>query len=65
MASLIAGAKLFIGNQSFPFSVAEGLKANRLLEVSANCPDVSVNGENGHEFYFQEHFESLVKRLYK
>ena len=64
MASIISGSRLFIGNQSFPFSLAEGLKANRLLEVSTLCPDVSISGENGNEFLFQSHFESLVKQLY-
>jgi hypothetical protein len=65
MASLIAGAKLFIGNQSFPFSLAEALKVNRLLEVSMYTPDVSVNGKNGYEFYYQQHFASLVKKRYE
>lgn len=64
MASLIAGAKLFIGNQSFPFSIAEGLKTNRILEVSTISPDVAVNGSGAHEFYFQEHFERLVSEVY-
>lgn len=65
MASLIASAKLFIGNQSFPYSIAEGLKANRLLEVCHSAPDVAVCGTNGNEFYFQEHFEKLVKLRYE
>lgn len=62
MASLIAGAKLFIGNQSFPFSVSEGLKVNRLLETFPFSPDVPVIGKRGAEFIFQEHFESLVQK---
>ena len=65
MASIISGCRLFVGNQSFPFALAEALKANRLLEVSVVCPDVCVSGENGQQFYFQEHFEYLVKKLYK
>ena len=35
MARAIAGARLFIGNQSLPYSIAEALKARRLLEA---CP---------------------------
>lgn len=65
MASIISGCHLFIGNQSFPFAIAEALKANRLLEVSVVCPDVCVNGGNGQQFYFQQHFESMVKKQYK
>lgn len=35
LARLIAGAKLFVGNQSSPYSIAEGLKKPALLE---SCP---------------------------
>lgn len=65
MASLIAGAKLFIGNQSSPFAIAEGLKVNRLLEVYFDSPHVIPEGNNGFEFCFQEQFEKLVKMRYE
>lgn len=65
MASIIAGAKLFIGNQSSPFAIAEGLKVNRLLEVYFECPNVIPEGNNGFEFCFQEQFEKLVKMRYE
>jgi len=65
MASVIAGSKLFIGNQSFPFSIAEALKANRLLEVYFECPNVTVYGNNGFDFSFQPQFEKLVKLRYE
>ena len=64
MASVIAGAKLFIGNQSFPFSLAEALKVNRLLEVHFQCPNVTVYGDKGFDFCFQPQFEELVKLRY-
>lgn len=35
LARLIAGARLFVGNQSAPYSIAEGLKQNAILE---SCP---------------------------
>jgi len=35
LAKVIAGAKLFAGNQSSPMAVAQGLKQNTLLEI---CP---------------------------
>lgn len=65
MASVIAGAKLFIGNQSFPFSLAEALKINRLLEVYFECPNVTVYGDKGFDFAFQPQFEKLVKMRYE
>ena len=64
LAQLIMGCRLFIGNQSFPFSIAEGLKATRLLELYYQAPNVTVMGENGYDFCFQEQFEFLVKKLY-
>lgn len=63
LAQIIAGCKLFIGNQSFPFSVAEALKVPRILEVYYHTANVIPEGEDAHDFYFQEHFESLVKEL--
>ncbi len=65
LAGYIAGAKLFIGNQSFPFSIAEGMKVNRLLEVYYRSPNVNVYGTNGFDFCFQPQFEHLVKKRYE
>lgn len=39
VAEAIAGSDLFVGNQSSPYSVAEGLKHPRILEVSEKFPD--------------------------
>lgn len=63
MASIIMGSKLFIGNQSFPFSIAEGLKARRLLEVYFQAPNVIVEGAGGYDFCYQPQFEKLVRDL--
>lgn len=63
LAKVIAGCKFFIGNQSFPFSIAEALKVPRILETFFDTPNVIPEGENSYDFYFQEHFESLVKLL--
>jgi hypothetical protein len=65
MASVIAGSKLFIGNQSFPFSLAEAQKTNRLLEVYFQCPNLITTGNNGYDFCFQPQFEKLVKNRYE
>ncbi|MCC8408375.1 hypothetical protein LJ707_05500 [Mucilaginibacter sp. UR6-1] len=63
LASVIAGCKFFIGNQSFPFSIAEGLKVKRVLETSFDVINVVPEGEGGHDFLFQSHFESIVAEL--
>jgi hypothetical protein len=63
MASIIAGSKLFVGNQSFPFSIAEGLKVRRLLEVYYLSPNVIVEGAEGYDFCYQPQFEKLVGEL--
>ena len=65
LASTIAGAKLFIGNQSFPYSLAEAIKVPRILESYYSSPNVIPEGENAYEFSFQPQFEFLVKKLLK
>ncbi len=64
LASIIKGSKLFIGNLSFGYALAEALKVPRLLESGPNFPLVYPNGYKAYDFYFQSHFESLVKKLY-
>lgn len=39
VAELIAGSDLFIGNQSSPMTIAEGLKHPRVQETCLYCPD--------------------------
>ncbi len=63
IAQSIAGCKFFIGNQSFPFAVAEALKVKRVLEISYKTPNVIVEGENGYDFCFQAQFEQIIKDL--
>ena len=64
LASIINSAKLFIGNLSFGYALAEALKIPRLLESGPNFPLVYPNGPKAYDFYFQNHFEKLVKELY-
>jgi len=64
LAQVIAGCKFFIGNQSFPYSIAEALKVPRVLEVAFEVINVVPEGENGHDFLFQDHLEALVEELY-
>jgi hypothetical protein len=63
LARVIAGADFFIGNQSFPFALAEALKVPRILESYYMSPNVIPEGENAYEFSFQPQFENLVKKL--
>ncbi len=63
MATMIAACRLFIGNQSFPYSIAEALKVPRILEVSFDVINVVPEGEGGYDFFFQDHFETLVAKL--
>ena len=64
LASIIKNAKIFIGNLSFGYALAEAIKVPRLLESGPNFPLVYPNGPNAYDFYFQKHFEELVKKLY-
>lgn len=63
LGECLSGCKFFIGNQSFPYSVAEGLKIPRVLEQSFDVSNVVPSGKNAYEFYFQEHFEATVHGL--
>lgn len=62
-AQVIAGCKFFIGNQSFPFAVAEALKVPRALEVYFECPNVIPEGGDAYDFCYQPQFEKIVRQL--
>ena len=64
LATIIKHAKMFIGNLSFGYSLAEGIKVPRLLESFPNFPLVYPSGLLAYDFYFQSHFEMLVEKLY-
>ena len=63
VASIIKNSKIFIGNLSLGYALAEALKVPRLLESAPDFPLVYPNGPKAHDFYFQNHFEYLVKKL--
>jgi hypothetical protein len=63
LARVIAGCKFFIGNQSFPFAVAEGLKVPRALELCFECPNVIPEGPQAYDFLYQPQFEKIVREL--
>ncbi len=64
MAQIIKSGKFFLGNLSFGYHIAEGLKTPRLLEGSPEFPLVYPHGKYAYEFYFQEHFEKWFSYLY-
>jgi hypothetical protein len=63
LARMVAGARLFIGNQSFPYSLAEGLKVRRVLELDPGMPNVVPAGEHAYDVLFQKQFEHVVAKL--
>lgn len=63
LAGCIQSARFFIGNQSFPYSLAEALKVPRILEVCPECSNVVPAGDRAAEAFFQPHFERLVKEF--
>jgi hypothetical protein len=65
LASWVAGCKALVGNQSFPFALAEALKVPRCLEVFPGCPNVRPNGPKGWEAIGQEMFQQIVEDLAK
>ena len=63
-ATLLNSCKLFIGNQSSTFAIAEGLKIKRMLEVFNTCPNVIPMGANGYGYINQHGFETLLNLIY-
>jgi len=62
MADIINSCKLFIGNQSMPFAIAEALKVQRVLEVSLESPNIIPFGPNAFGCIYQDAFEETVKK---
>jgi len=61
LAGWIAGCKMLLANQSFCFSLAEGLKSRRCLEVYRDVPNVVPEGEGASYFFNQRGLEYLLK----
>lgn len=65
LAIAINSCKLFVGNQSSAFQIAEGLKVNRAVDLCSFAPNVIPHGANGYDFYHQEAAEYYFKELSK
>jgi len=61
-ANIIRHSKLFIGNQSLMFAVAEQLKVKRVLELCDYCPNV-IPTYNGVDCWFTENLEWHLNNL--
>ncbi len=65
LAQAIQGAKIFVGNSSMCFAIAEGLKVPRILESCSFAPNVIPTGVGpGYEYYSQQAFEHYVNELF-
>jgi hypothetical protein len=65
MAEIINSCKFFLGNQSFGYALAEGLKVPRILENHPDANYVYPAGKKAYDFIFQEDFEKLFINLDK
>jgi hypothetical protein len=65
LAQAMLHCKFFIGNQSMCYSIAEGLKIPRILELCPFSPNVHPVGKHAHYFQFQRGLTYLVDKLDK
>ena len=65
LAFYISQCKLFIGNQSFCFALAEAMKVPRVLEVCAFAPNVIPVGKEAYQYYDEECFVAILDMLLK
>lgn len=63
LAVAISSCKLFIGNQSMCFAIAEAMKTPRLLEICDFAPNVQPCGPGGYYFRVPELFQYWVDKL--
>jgi hypothetical protein len=63
LAKVIRGCRVFIGNQSSAFQVAQGLMVPRVLEGCPTCCNVAIHGRAGYDAFSQEMFEKAVTYL--
>lgn len=61
-ARLIAGSSIFIGNQSAPYAVAEGLKVNSIQETHETVRDVLFPRPNGYFVTDRRQWEKLYRK---
>ncbi|NTV75851.1 MAG: hypothetical protein HGA66_16810 [Holophaga sp.] len=63
LAGMIRSCRLFIGNQSLPYALAEAQKVRRVLELDPSTPNVVPCGRDAHDVVFQSQFQQVVARM--
>lgn len=63
LARVISSCKLFVGNASLNFHIADAIKTNRVIELSRIFPNTFPTGANGYGFYSQKAAEFYVQKL--
>ena len=63
LAKYIDKSKVFIGNQSMCFAIAEQLQTQRILEICFFCPNVIPVGGEFYDVFNQNGFEQALKKL--
>lgn len=66
-ASVIKGSKIFIGGQSSPFAIAEGMKHPRLQSTSTDVPNCFPIGKDGYSDWskYTDEIEIINKYMEK
>lgn len=65
IAKLISKAKIFLGNQSFCWHLADAQHIPRILEVCSSFPNTFPTGNDGHAFVTQNALEYFFEQLIK
>jgi hypothetical protein len=60
MIEIIKGSKIFIGNQSVGFAMAEAIKHPRVLEVFYKKNNCQPNGKNGYTYLTNEILKKFI-----
>ena len=63
LATFIKNSKLFIGNQSFCWHLADATKATRILEYCPQFPNTHPTGRDGYAVIYQQSLELYVRKL--
>jgi hypothetical protein len=62
-ANILHSSRLFIGNQGFLSTLAEGIKCPRVLESNSMAPNNFPMSSNGRIAIFQEQFERFIESM--
>lgn len=63
LAQALHTCKVFIGNQSMCWHIADAMKVPRILEVCSSYPNTFPTGANGHSFITQQALEYQFNKL--